>query len=113
MLSRPEWATDLPFQRRAELIYTDLYCTSKHHMPTYSASSRQEEQSDDPVKAQFVEWDKDGDGFIGASDMKELMRTTMGVELDDMEVEELIREADFDGDGKLSLAEFTGMMTFM
>ena len=106
MLSRPEWTTDLPFQRRAELIYTDLYCTSQHHVPKYSASPRQEEQSDDPVKAQFVEWDKDGDGFIGASDMKELMRATMGIELDDTDVAEMIREADLDGDGKLSLEEY-------
>ena len=79
-------------------------------MRTHSASSRQEEQSDDPVKAHFVEWDKDGDGFIGASDLKEAMRTAMGQELSDQEVDEMMEMADIDGDGKLSLREFTQMM---
>ena len=69
-----------------------------------------EQECDDPVKAKFAEWDKDGDGFIGASDLKEAMRTAMGQELSDQEVDEMICMADIDGDGKLSLREFTQMM---
>ena len=70
-----------------------------------------EQECDDPVKAKFAEWDKDGDGFIGASDLKEAVRMTSGEKLSDEEVDEMMREADIDGDGKLSLREFMRMMT--
>ena len=45
---------------------------------------------DECIRSYF---DKDGDGFIGASDLKEAVRTAMGQELSDEEVDEMMAAA--------------------
>ena len=61
----------------------------------------------------FKEFDRDGDGFIGVSDMRQAMAALMGEELDDEMAAEMIREADMDGDGQLNYEEFCMMMGLM
>ena len=46
-------------------------------------------------------FDKNGDGYISASELRHVM-TTLGEKLTDEEVDEMIREADIDGDGKVN-----------
>lgn len=46
-------------------------------------------------------FDKDGNGFISAAELRHVM-TNLGEKLTDDEVEEMIREADVDGDGKVN-----------
>ena len=58
----------------------------------------------------FLVYDKDGDGFISAAELKQTM-TDLGQELTDEEVDEMMREADIDGDGQVSFEEFVTMMT--
>ena len=41
---------------------------------------------------------KDGNGFISAQELRHVM-TNLGEKLTDEEVDEMIREADLDGDG--------------
>ena len=53
---------------------------------------------------------KNGDGIISAAELKQTM-TDLGDELTDEEVDEMMREADIDGDGQISLEEFDTMMT--
>lgn len=48
-------------------------------------------------------------GFISASELRHVM-TNLGEKLDDEEVDEMIREADIDGDGQLNIQEFVKMM---
>lgn len=43
-------------------------------------------------------FDRNGDGFISASELRHVM-TNLGEKLTDEEVEDMIREADLDGDG--------------
>lgn len=43
-------------------------------------------------------FDKDGNGFVSAAELKHVM-TNLGEKLSDEEVDEMIREADVDGDG--------------
>ena len=52
---------------------------------------------------------KDGSGFISASELREVM-TGLGEELTEMEVDEMIAEADVDGDGQINYEEFVKMM---
>ena len=58
----------------------------------------------------FQAFDKDGNGFISAAEVRHIM-TTLGEKLTDEEVDELIREADMDCDGQVNYEEFVMMMT--
>ena len=49
----------------------------------------------------FHVFDKDGNGFISAAELR-LVMTNLGEKLTDDEVDELIREADLDGDGQIN-----------
>lgn len=61
------------------------------------------------LRESFKVFDKNGDGYISASELRHVM-TTLGEKLSDEEVEEMIREADIDGDGKVNYQEFVKMM---
>lgn len=52
-------------------------------------------------------FDKDGNGFISAAELRHIM-TNLGEKLTDEEVDEMIREADVDGDGQINYDEFVG-----
>ena len=54
-------------------------------------------------------FDKDGNGFISAAELRHIM-TNLGEKLTDEEVDEMIREADIDGDGQINYEEFVKMM---
>ena len=53
--------------------------------------------------------DRDGNGFISAVELRHVM-TNLGEKLTDEEVDEMIREADVDGDGQTNYEEFVKMM---
>ena len=57
----------------------------------------------------FKVFDKDGNGFISAAELRHIM-TNLGEKLTDEEVDEMIREADIDGDGQINYEEFVKMM---
>ena len=46
-------------------------------------------------------FDKDGNGFISAAELRHVM-TNLGEKLTDEEVDEMVREADIDGDGQIN-----------
>ncbi len=54
-------------------------------------------------------FDRDGNGFISAAELRHVM-TNLGEKLTDDEVDEMIREADVDGDGQINYEEFVKMM---
>ncbi len=63
----------------------------------------------DEVIAAFRTFDKDGNGTIPANELKHIM-ITLGERLTDEEVDEMIKEADFNGDGFIKYEEFVKSM---
>ena len=58
----------------------------------------------------FQVFDKNKDGFISADELRQVM-ATLGETLSQEEIEEMIKEADQDGDGQGDYNEFVKMMS--
>ena len=58
----------------------------------------------------FRVFDKDGSGYVSSSELK-LVMNRLGVDFSDNELEEMVLEADIDGDGQVCFEEFYAMMT--
>ncbi|KAK6171162.1 hypothetical protein SNE40_019410 [Patella caerulea] len=67
-----------------------------------------ETDSDEELREAFRVFDKDGNGYISAHELRHVM-TNLGEILTDHEVNEMIKEADLDGDGLVNYEDF---MTF-
>ncbi|KAG2545968.1 calmodulin-like protein 4 isoform X1 [Panicum virgatum] len=64
---------------------------------------------DEELKEAFEVLDKDQNGFISPNELRAVM-TNLGEKMTDQEVEQMIREADTDGDGLVNYDEFVLMM---
>ena len=58
-------------------------------------------ENKEELRKAFRVFDKDGNGFISAAELRHVM-TNAGEKLTDEEVDEMIREADIDGDGQVN-----------
>lgn len=74
-----------------------------------SRSSLQETNVEEELKEAFKVFDKDQNGYISASELRNVMMN-LGEKLTDEEVDQMIREADLDGDGQVNYEEFVRMM---
>ena len=62
------------------------------------AKKMKDTDSEDEMKEAFKVFDRDNTGLISASNLRVVM-TNLGEKMTDEEIEEMIREADMDGDG--------------
>jgi len=67
-----------------------------------------EEKENEVVEA-FRVFDREGNGFINAAEIRRVM-TNLGDKLYDEEVDEMIKEADLDGDGQVNYEEYVKVM---
>eukprot|EP00956_Cyclotella_meneghiniana_P005395 scaffold6799_cov51-Cyclotella_meneghiniana.AAC.1 len=72
---------------------------------TMMARKMKDTDSEEEILEAFKVFDKDGNGFISAAELRHIM-TNLGEKLTDEEVDEMIREADIDGDGQINYEEF-------
>jgi calmodulin len=57
----------------------------------------------------FKVFDRDGNGFITSNELRHVM-SNLGESMTPEEVDEMIKEADLDGDGQINYEEFVRMM---
>ncbi|KAJ2044017.1 hypothetical protein H4S04_006453 [Coemansia sp. S16] len=74
-------------------------------MARQSFDNNEEEE----LKEAFRVFDKDGNGFISAAELRHAL-TNLGEKLTQEEVDEMIQEADVNGDGQIDYDEFVKMM---
>lgn len=60
-----------------------------------------ETDTEEEIKEAFKVFDRDDNGFISAAELRHVM-TNLGEKLSDEEVDEMVREADIDGDGQIN-----------
>ena len=65
--------------------------------------------TDEEIKDTLRVFDKDCNGFISAAELRQAL-ANFGQKLSEEEVDEIIKEVDFDGDGQIDYAEFVSMM---
>jgi len=75
---------------------------------TMMAREMENAGSEEDTKEAFKLFDKDGNGYIDATELKDVL-TNMGKPMSEWDVEHMLREADIDHDGQISFEEFQGM----
>ncbi|TGO57497.1 hypothetical protein BOTNAR_0200g00140 [Botryotinia narcissicola] len=76
---------------------------------TMMARKMKDTDSEEEIREEFKVFDRDNNGFISAAELRHVM-TSIGEKLTDDEVDEMIREADQDGDGRIDYNEFVKLM---
>merc|ERR1712046_542752 len=66
-------------------------------------------QQEEMLRDAFKVFDKDGGGSISSAELRHVL-TNLGDKLTDEEVDDMIREADVDGDGQINYDEFVKIM---
>ena len=74
------------------------------------AKKMKDNNEEDELIEAFKVFDKDGNGFISAAELRHVM-TNLGAKLTDDDVDEIIRKVDTNGDGQVNYQEFVTMMT--
>ncbi|KAL8153707.1 hypothetical protein V2J09_011467 [Rumex salicifolius] len=75
-----------------------------------AAKLQESADTEEELKEAFKVFDKDQNGFISPTELRQVMMN-LGEKLTDEEVEQMITEADLDGDGLVNYDEFVKMMT--
>merc|ERR1712179_580458 len=91
-------------------VDTDGNCTIEFsEFLTMMARKMKDPDSEEELREAFRVFDKDGNGFISAAELRHVI-TNLGEKLTNEEVDEMIREADMGGDGQINYEEFVKMM---
>ncbi|KAH3848234.1 uncharacterized protein LOC127873883 [Dreissena polymorpha] len=115
-------------EEEMESIYEhlDIYCNGSVSFPHFlslmankfdqpaldNRARKKQEIADDlleEMKEAFKVFDSDGNGFISQAELKHTL-INMGEVITDDEIEEMMMEADTDGDGQVSFSEFCRLM---
>ncbi|WP_084962363.1 EF-hand domain-containing protein [Thermoactinospora rubra] len=64
----------------------------------------------DEAREEFARFDTDGDGLITAAEIRQVNEALGTKGLSDAEIEEMIKAADRDGDGRIQLEEFVALV---
>uniref|UniRef100_H2YVC6 EF-hand domain-containing protein n=1 Tax=Ciona savignyi TaxID=51511 RepID=H2YVC6_CIOSA len=93
-----DFKKELDPKNTGEVAFKDL-------MDLYARIMKSTLEMDDELTDAFKVFDKDLKGYITAADLRHHM-TTLGEKLSPEEVDEMIKDADINGDGKINYTEF-------
>jgi len=65
--------------------------------------------SEEELMEAFKVFDRNGDGYVNAAELRHVL-THIGEKLDEDEVDDLLREADVDGEGQIKYADFVKIL---
>jgi Ca2+-binding protein (EF-Hand superfamily) len=89
------------FRRFPVVVIAGSYGTNGYaEFLTMMARKMKDTDSEEEIREAFKVFDRDNNGFISAAELRHVM-TSIGEKLTDDEVDEMIREADQDGDGRI------------
>ena len=71
---------------------------------------REDEEETDDIAQAFKVFDRDGDGFISADEIRETMKD-LGEDLTEAEVKAMVADVDINEDGLIGFTEFSRLMT--
>uniref|UniRef100_A0A7S1THJ8 EF-hand domain-containing protein n=1 Tax=Compsopogon caeruleus TaxID=31354 RepID=A0A7S1THJ8_9RHOD len=77
---------------------------------TLMARKMRNSDKDVEIREAFNVFDSDGDGKISATELRKIMHN-LGERLTDEEINQMIREADVNGDGEIDYEEFVRMLS--
>lgn len=77
---------------------------------TMMARKMKDTDSEEEIREAFKVFDRDNNGFISAAELRHVM-TSIGEKLTDDEVDEMIHEADQNGDGRIDCKHLEGART--
>lgn len=80
--------------------FTQTLADCRIEFLTMMARKMKDTDSEEEIREAFKVFDRDNNGFISAAELRHVM-TSIGEKLTDDEVDEMIREADQDGDGRI------------
>ncbi|KFU91634.1 Calmodulin [Chaetura pelagica] len=73
------------------------------------ARKRREPEGEEEIREAFQVFDKEGSGWVSVEELRHVL-THLGEKLTEQEVDEMLREADGDGDGRVKYEEFVRVM---
>uniref|UniRef100_A0A1W7RAW9 Calglandulin n=1 Tax=Hadrurus spadix TaxID=141984 RepID=A0A1W7RAW9_9SCOR len=111
MRSLGQRPTEIELRNMVHIVDQDGNGTIEFDEFLYMMSKKMKDtDSEEELKEAFRVFDKNGDGFISAMELRHVM-TNLGEKLTDEEVEDMIKEADLDGDGLVDYDEFVTILT--
>ena len=84
-------------------------CVDFPEFLTLMAKKMNDGDAEEEMKEAFRLFDTNGNGFISGAELRHVM-TCIGEKLTDGEVDDMLHEADVDGDGMINYEEFVNMM---
>merc|ERR1712070_1144256 len=76
---------------------------------TLLARKVKDADAEEEFKEAFRVFDKDGNGFTSAAELRHIM-TTLGEKVTDAELDEMLGMAEIDGDGQINYEEYVKQM---
>lgn len=104
-----------PTRKEAEMMIQDCnpaqkgYVTKSEFKKLFEDRQADIEQQIKEISDAFKVFDKDNSGTISADEIRAVLKKC-GEDLDDKELDEMLRRVDVDGDGKISIEEFAAVM---